>query len=79
MPTKPAGAPPKRYFTRRDYEKGLCDINGLPLSPEAVKAQEKKNEEEAQKTVPEETQTQDATEDKGSDASESEQTDKEGK
>ena len=44
MSTKPAGEPPRRYFTKRDFEKGLCDENGLALKPEAVKAQEKDNE-----------------------------------
>ncbi len=70
---------PTRYFTKRDYEKGLCDEHGLALKPEAVKAQEKKNEEETQKTVSKETPTEDAPKGKGSYASKPNEPDKKGK
>ena len=55
--TKPSQKIPKRYFTRADYEKGLCDKNGIAIN----KGEEVMAPDEPTKEAPaEETPTEEA-------------------
>jgi len=69
METKPFGTGSgRRIFTRKDYEKGKCDENGLALKPEIVKLKEdeEKSKSEEPKVQEQSPQTEAPTEAKES-------------